>query len=57
VRRKIKGGMEPPMAAKRSPNGVTVCPLLMVDTWYNFPAAEAASMAAMGLESFAFLVT
>ena len=52
-----KGGKGPPMAAKRSPNGVCVCPLLMLDTWYNLPAAEAASMVAMGLDGFTFLAT
>ncbi len=45
------------MVARRSPKGVEVWPLITLETWYNLPAAEAASTAVMGLEAFTFLAT
>lgn len=52
-----RGDEKPAMVARRSPNGVTVCPLFTLETWYNLPAAEAARTEVMGLAGLAFLST
>jgi hypothetical protein len=48
---------EPPTEARRSPNGLTVCPLFTMETWYNFPTLEAASIVVTGLAGLRFLAT